>query len=96
MQYTSYPSPPSPPPDETSLLLELLEELSVPSSCVLIQGWDQAGSVYLDYLHISSQMTQLAEDTEQLSEYLLEELQSGLEKLAIRIGHLPCLTPTQV
>ena len=86
----------SSPPDETDLLLELLEELSAPSSCALVQGWDQAGSVFLDYLHISSQMVQLAEDTEQLSGYLLEQLQSGLEKLAFRIGHLPCLNPTQV
>jgi hypothetical protein len=86
----------SSPPDETDLLLELLEELSSPSSCALVQGWDQAGSIFLDYLHISSQMVKLAEDTEQLSDYLLEQLQSGLEKLAFRISHLPCLTPTQV
>lgn len=74
----------------------MLELLSDPSHCAMIQGWDQAGSVYLDYLHITSQMLQLAEDTEELSEYLLEELQSGIEKLAIRIGRLPCHTPKEV
>ena len=84
------------PPDETTLLLEMLEELATPCCCCSVQGWDQAGSVYLDYFHISSQMMQLAEDTEQLSDYLLEELQSGLVKLAIRIGRLDCQTPTEL
>lgn len=81
--------------DETTLLLRVLEELS--DSCsASIQGWEQAGSVFLDYLHISSQMTQLAEGREELSEYLLDQLQGGVEKLATRLGGLPCHTPSEV
>ena len=82
--------------DETSLLVEMLEKLSDTSCSATIQDWDQAGSVYLDYLRIASKMQQLAEGKEELSQYLLEQLQSGVERLAVRIGRLPYLTPAEV
>ena len=85
---------PTPSPDETSQLLDMLEVLA--SHCSFIHNWEKAGSVFLDYLHISSRVLQLADNTDDLTDYLLDQLQSGVDKLAVRIHQLPCHTPTDV
>ena len=85
---------PTPSPDETSQLLDMLEVLA--SHCSFIHNWEKAGSVFLDYLHISSRVLQLADSTDDLTDYLLDQLQSGVDKLAVRIHQLPCHTPTDV
>lgn len=79
--------------DDTGLVLEILEELAQPSACVAIQGWDQAGQLYYEYLRVSSQMSRLEDSADG---YLVQQLQSSVEKLADRIHHLPCNSPSEM
>ena len=72
----------------------MLEQLSENSA--VIQHWENGGSVYLDFLHVSSRIHQLAKMAGEPTAYELDEIHIGLEKLAHRIGQLPCQTPMEM
>ncbi len=46
---------------ETESLQDMLEQLSEPERRAQIQNWDCGGAVYLDYLHISNRLQELAQ-----------------------------------
>lgn len=79
--------------EDTDELLHMLEHLAAPERSGQIQSWESAGSVFLDYLHISSTCQQLSEIPSELE---LEALHIGLKQLAARISQLPSDTPRQV
>ncbi|KAK9402698.1 nuclear pore complex protein Nup98-Nup96 [Crotalus adamanteus] len=65
-----------------------LEDLSSPERCSLIQGWDTAGLVFLDYL----QVIEMVDRIQQLdcTGYELEELHSKVISLCSRIELVQC------
>ncbi|XP_025029555.1 nuclear pore complex protein Nup98-Nup96 isoform X1 [Python bivittatus] len=65
-----------------------LEDLSSPQRSTLIQGWDTAGLVFLDYLQVIDMVNRI----QQLdcSGYELEELHSKAISLCSRIELVPC------
>ncbi|XP_045080240.1 nuclear pore complex protein Nup98-Nup96-like isoform X4 [Coregonus clupeaformis] len=76
--------------DNHEYLLEFLEGLAVPECSAVIQDWDTAGRVYLDYirvmqtLHAIQQMDSVG--------YELERLHTEVTSLCSRIELLPCST----
>ncbi|XP_036379424.1 nuclear pore complex protein Nup98-Nup96 [Megalops cyprinoides] len=69
-------------------LLEFLEGLSSPESCVQIQDWDTSGRVYLDYIHVI-QTLQAIQQMESPG-YELERLHTEVTSLCSRIELIPC------
>ncbi|XP_015686037.1 nuclear pore complex protein Nup98-Nup96-like, partial [Protobothrops mucrosquamatus] len=65
-----------------------LEDLSSPERCSLIQGWDTAGLVFLDYLQVIEMVNRI----QQLdcTGYELEELHSKVISLCSRIELVQC------
>ncbi len=61
-------------------------------------GWDEGGSVFLDYLLISDKFHELmqAQSERTFTDYDLENLLIGLKLLAGRISVLPTNSPRQV
>lgn len=82
---------------ETDELQHMLEQLEPHAGHV--QGWDNGGSIFLDYLRISNRFRQLSLSSsphKPLSEYNLESLLEGLKLLSGRISLLPEDTPRKV
>jgi len=77
---------------DTQSLLEMLEQLSDRST--EIQNWSSAGSVYLDFLHISDKLEEFTK-SEEVTSCELEELDVGLRALTHRIDQVPCRTPKE-
>ena len=82
--------------DDTDELLRMLEQLAVSERRGLVQGWDSAGSVFLDFLRIRNQFQQLSLSKDTPSQYQLESLHMGVKQLAPRISQLPSDSPRKV
>uniref|UniRef100_A0A670Z476 Nuclear pore complex protein Nup98-Nup96 n=1 Tax=Pseudonaja textilis TaxID=8673 RepID=A0A670Z476_PSETE len=63
-----------------------LEDLASPERCSLIQGWDTAGLVFLDYLRVIEMVSRI----QQVTGYELEELHSKVISLCGRIELVQC------
>jgi nuclear pore complex protein Nup98-Nup96 len=81
---------------DTSSLHHMLSVLSDPSCSSDIHNWENAGSGYFDYLQISSRLQRMAQDSEAVGSYELEELLAGLTRLAHRVRHLPARNPREI
>ncbi|XP_069496441.1 nuclear pore complex protein Nup98-Nup96 isoform X2 [Ambystoma mexicanum] len=64
-----------------------LEDLAKPEHCTLIQDWDTAGLVYLDYIHIGEILARIQQGC---SGYELERLHTKVTSLCSRIEQLHC------
>ncbi|KAL0994355.1 hypothetical protein UPYG_G00121060 [Umbra pygmaea] len=76
--------------DNHAYLLEFLEGLAVPEHSVVIQDWDMAGRVYLDYIRVI-QTLQAIQQMDSAG-YELEHLHTEVTSLCSRIELLPCST----
>ncbi|KAJ7996062.1 hypothetical protein DPEC_G00233180 [Dallia pectoralis] len=76
--------------DNHDYLLEFLEGLAVPERSAVIQDWDMAGRVYLDYIRVI-QTLQAIQQMESAG-YELERLHTDVTSLCSRIELLPCST----
>uniref|UniRef100_A0A8C7JVH7 Nuclear pore complex protein Nup98-Nup96 n=1 Tax=Oncorhynchus kisutch TaxID=8019 RepID=A0A8C7JVH7_ONCKI len=74
--------------DNHEYLLEFLEGLAVPERCAVIQDWDTAGRVYLDYIRV----IQTLHAIQQVHLSGLERLHTEVTSLCSRIELLPCST----
>lgn len=76
--------------DSLDFLLEFLEGLSVPERSSVIQDWDCAGSLFLDYIRVlkTLQLIQQADGAD--SGFELERLYTDVTSLCGRIELLPC------
>ncbi|XP_026577423.1 nuclear pore complex protein Nup98-Nup96 [Pseudonaja textilis] len=65
-----------------------LEDLASPERCSLIQGWDTAGLVFLDYLRVIEMVSRIQQL--EVTGYELEELHSKVISLCGRIELVQC------
>ncbi|XP_070605466.1 nuclear pore complex protein Nup98-Nup96-like isoform X1 [Erythrolamprus reginae] len=74
--------------EDYTYLKGFLEDLASPQRCSLIQGWDTAGLVFLDYLQVIEMVSRI----QQLdcTSYELEELHSKVISLCGRIELVQC------
>uniref|UniRef100_A0A674BNB0 Nuclear pore complex protein Nup98-Nup96 n=1 Tax=Salmo trutta TaxID=8032 RepID=A0A674BNB0_SALTR len=75
--------------DNHEYLLEFLEGLAVPERSAVIQDWDTAGRVYLDYIRVIQTLHAIQQV--RLSG-ILERLHTEVTSLCSRIELLPCST----
>ncbi|XP_064414128.1 nuclear pore complex protein Nup98-Nup96 isoform X2 [Latimeria chalumnae] len=71
-------------------LKEFLESLSPPERCSLIQDWDTAGLVYLDYIWVIESLDRIQQV--EPPRYELERLHTKVTSLCNRIELIPCRT----
>ncbi|XP_067113030.1 nuclear pore complex protein Nup98-Nup96 isoform X1 [Osmerus mordax] len=71
-------------------LLEFLEGLSVPERSAVIQDWDTAGRVYLQYIQVINTLHTIQQMDS--AGYDLEQLHTEVTSLCSRIELLPCCT----
>uniref|UniRef100_A0A8C7JVR7 Nuclear pore complex protein Nup98-Nup96 n=1 Tax=Oncorhynchus kisutch TaxID=8019 RepID=A0A8C7JVR7_ONCKI len=76
--------------DNHEYLLEFLEGLAVPERCAVIQDWDTAGRVYLDYIRVIQTLHAIQQMDS--AGYKLERLHTEVTSLCSRIELLPCST----
>lgn len=68
-------------------LKRFLEDLASPERSTLIQDWDTAGMVYLDYIYIIEMLNRIKQE---FSGYELERLHTKVTSLCSRIEQLQC------
>uniref|UniRef100_A0A673ZET6 Nuclear pore complex protein Nup98-Nup96 n=1 Tax=Salmo trutta TaxID=8032 RepID=A0A673ZET6_SALTR len=76
--------------DNHEYLLEFLEGLAVPERSAVIQDWDTAGRVYLDYIRVIQTLHAIQQMDS--TGYELESLHTEVASLCSRIELLPCST----
>uniref|UniRef100_A0A4W5LLJ3 Nuclear pore complex protein Nup98-Nup96 n=1 Tax=Hucho hucho TaxID=62062 RepID=A0A4W5LLJ3_9TELE len=76
--------------DNHEYLLEFLEGLAVPERSAVIQDWDTAGRVYLDYIRVIQTLHAIQQMDS--AGYKLERLHTEVTSLCSRIELLPCST----
>uniref|UniRef100_A0A674BPD2 Nuclear pore complex protein Nup98-Nup96 n=1 Tax=Salmo trutta TaxID=8032 RepID=A0A674BPD2_SALTR len=76
--------------DNHEYLLEFLEGLAVPERSAVIQDWDTAGRVYLDYIRVIQTLHAIQQMDG--AGYKLERLHTEVTSLCSRIELLPCST----
>uniref|UniRef100_A0A4W5NAA1 Nuclear pore complex protein Nup98-Nup96 n=1 Tax=Hucho hucho TaxID=62062 RepID=A0A4W5NAA1_9TELE len=76
--------------DNHEYLLEFLEGLGVPERSAVIQDWDMAGRVYLDYIRVIQTLHAIQQMDS--TGYDLERLHTEVTSLCSRIELLPCST----
>uniref|UniRef100_A0A3P8XIQ2 Nuclear pore complex protein Nup98-Nup96 n=1 Tax=Esox lucius TaxID=8010 RepID=A0A3P8XIQ2_ESOLU len=76
--------------DNHDYLLEFLEGLAVSERSALIQDWDMAGRVYLDYIRVIHTLQAIQQVC--LAGYELERLHTDVTSLCSRVELLPCST----
>ncbi|KAJ7320252.1 hypothetical protein JRQ81_019763 [Phrynocephalus forsythii] len=74
--------------EKYTYLKGFLEDLSAPERSVLIQDWENAGLVFLDYIRIIEMLDRIRQLD--CSGYELEELHTKVVSLCNRIELLPC------
>nr|XP_008121637.1 PREDICTED: nuclear pore complex protein Nup98-Nup96 [Anolis carolinensis] len=74
--------------EKYTYLKGFLEDLSVPERSALIQDWDTAGLVFLDYIQVIEMLNRIQQTD--CSSYELEELHTKVISLCSRIELLPC------
>uniref|UniRef100_A0A8C7S213 Nuclear pore complex protein Nup98-Nup96 n=1 Tax=Oncorhynchus mykiss TaxID=8022 RepID=A0A8C7S213_ONCMY len=76
--------------DNHEYLLKFLEGLAVPERSAVIQDWDTAGRVYLDYIRVVQTLHAIQQMD--ITGYELECLHTEVRSLCSRIELLPCST----
>uniref|UniRef100_A0A6Q2X1J3 Nuclear pore complex protein Nup98-Nup96 n=1 Tax=Esox lucius TaxID=8010 RepID=A0A6Q2X1J3_ESOLU len=76
--------------DNHDYLLEFLEGLAVSERSALIQDWDMAGRVYLDYIRVIHTLQAIQQMDS--AGYELERLHTDVTSLCSRVELLPCST----